>query len=135
MHQTGNYSSESLLDMIALHLDATYADSNIPREFASCFLKLSLYDEDRMSVCPDANEGGKKQTLSLRYNRVPDILTEGKSGKAWMFCCKWWLRRHFSQNMLTSEISAGDLQLLTYKASCGCHMYGPALDYIVKAYT
>lgn len=99
---------ESLLEMIALHLDATYADSNIWREFASCFVKLSQYDEDRISVCPDGNERGKKQSFSVRYNRVPDILTEGKSGKAWMFRCKWWLRRHFSQNMLTSEIAAGN---------------------------
>ncbi|KAJ0047237.1 hypothetical protein Pint_04808 [Pistacia integerrima] len=134
MHQTGNYSVESLLEMIALHLDATYADSNIWREFASCLLQLSQYDEDRMSVCPDANEGGKKQSFSVRYSRVPDILTKGKSGKAWMFRCKWWLRRHFSQNMLTSEIAAGDLQLLTYKASCASHMYGQKLNYVVKVY-
>lgn len=113
LYFAGNYSAESLLEMIALHLDATYADSNIWREFASCFLKLSQYDEDRISVCPDANEGGKKQSFSVRYNRVPDILTEGKSGKAWMFRCKWWLRRHFSQNMLTSEIAAGNFCYIT----------------------
>ncbi|KAK0599231.1 hypothetical protein LWI29_003455 [Acer saccharum] len=132
MHQNGDYSPTSLLEMIALHLDATYANENTWREFALCFLKLSRYDEDRMSVCLDGNESEQKQ-FSHRYNRPPTILTEGKLGQSWKFRCKWWLNRHFSKNMLASEIAAGDIQLLTYKAACACHMYGQESDYFVKA--
>ncbi|KAH7543985.1 hypothetical protein JRO89_XS15G0077000 [Xanthoceras sorbifolium] len=135
MHQNGDFSPESLLEMIALHLDATYANENTWREFALCFLKLAQYDEDRMSVCLNGNEGEQKQQFSVRYSRPPTILTQGKVGKSWKFRCKWWLNRHFSKNILASEIAAGDLQLLTYKAACASHMYGQECDYFVKAYT
>ncbi|KAI9184755.1 hypothetical protein LWI28_000794 [Acer negundo] len=132
MHQNGDYSPTSLLEMIALHLDATYANENTWREFALCFLKLSRYDEDRMSICLNGNESEQKQ-FPNRYDRPPTILIEGKLGQSWKFRCKWWLNRHFSKNMLASEIAAGDIQLLTYKAACACHMYGQESDYFVKA--
>ncbi|KAK3198382.1 hypothetical protein Dsin_021797 [Dipteronia sinensis] len=134
MHQNGDYSLTSLLEMVALHLDATYANENTWREFALCFLKLSRYDEDRMSVCLSGNES-EQEDFSIRYDRPPTILTEGKLGQSWKFRCKWWLNRHFSKNMLASEIAAGDIKLLTYKAACACHMYGQESDYFVKAWS
>ncbi|KAH9723357.1 TAF RNA polymerase I subunit A [Citrus sinensis] len=130
----GDYSADSLLEMIGLHLDATFADHNTWREFALCFLKISQYEEDRMSVCLNGN-GEKKQGFTVRYNRIPKILTEGKQGKNWMFRCRWWLNRHFSKKVLASDIATGDLQLLTYKAACASHMYGQEFHYVVKAYT
>lgn len=94
--------------MIALHLDATYAECNTWKEFASCFLKLSRSEEDRMSVCLDGNNDGEfMQRHSNHLNRNPGIFANGVLGKDWRFRCRWWLTRHFSQNMLVSEIAAG----------------------------
>lgn len=133
MHQNGNYGTEPLLEMIALHLDATYAECNIWREFASCFLKLYQSEEDRLSICLNESEIGRKRKYSVGYNRTPNIFTEGKSAKAWSFRCRWWLTRHFGKNTLGSEIDTGDLTLLTYKAACACHMYGREFVYVEKA--
>ncbi|GAV64034.1 hypothetical protein CFOL_v3_07552 [Cephalotus follicularis] len=135
MHQNGSYNTESLLEMIGLHLDATYAEYSTWREFALCFLKLSEYEEDRLSVFVNGHEDGKSQASSVHYNKTPKIFTEGKSGKGWRFRCKWWLRRHFNKNMFASESVAGDLQLVTYKAACASHMYGKDFEYVVKAYS
>lgn len=93
--------------MIALHLDATYAEHNTWREFALCFLKLSQYEEDRMSVCLNKNEDGQEQPDSIHFTKTPKIFTEGNSGKSWRLRCRWWLTRHFSSNVLVSEIAAG----------------------------
>ncbi|XP_030944135.1 uncharacterized protein LOC115968777 [Quercus lobata] len=134
MHQNGDYCLESLLEMIALHLDSTYAEYNTWKEFALCFLKLSQYEEDQMSVCTNKNEDGQEQTETIYFSKTPRIFTKGKSGKSWRLRCRWWLTRHFSNNMLVSEIAAGDLQLLTYKAACASHMYGEEFNYVVEAH-
>ncbi|XP_022734868.1 uncharacterized protein LOC111288303 isoform X2 [Durio zibethinus] len=134
IHQNGDYSLESLMEMIALHLEATYPESNIWREFASCFLKLYQYEEDRLSVCLNGNKGEQKANLSVQYKRMPKIFTEGKSRNAWRLCCKWWLKRHFGKKMLESEIASGVLELLTYKAACASHLYGQEFNYVVKVY-
>ncbi|KAL2589542.1 hypothetical protein GLYMA_13G272600v4 [Glycine max] len=133
MHQNGDYSLESLLEMIALHLDATHAEYNTWKVFSSCFLRLSSYEEDCMSSCPVQNEDGHKQHFSL--NKTPKIFTDGISGKSWRLRCRWWLTRHFSNSKLESEIEAGDLQLLTYKAACASYMYGREFSYVAKAYS
>lgn len=134
MQQNGDYSPQQLVEMIALHLDATYAECNTWKEFASCFLKLHSCEEDRMSTCLNGNEGVSKQSHSRRFLRMSKIFTEGTSGKAWRFRCRWWLTRHFTLTILSSEIEAGDLELLTYKAASASHMYGPEFEYVVKAY-
>ncbi|XP_062093582.1 uncharacterized protein LOC133799581 isoform X2 [Humulus lupulus] len=135
MHRNGEYSSESLLEMIACHLDATYADHNTWREFASCFLKLSQHEEDQMSVCLNENGSGVKQCCSVSFNKIPKLFMEGKSQKNWRLRCRWWMTRHFSTNMLASEIAAVDLELLTYKAASASHMFGPRFAYVVDAYS
>lgn len=134
MHHNGDYSPQHLLEMIALHLDATYPECNIWKEFASCLLKIYSWEEDRLSMCLDGKEGTNKQRCSVRFNRIPEIFTQGISGKTWRFRCRWWLTRHFSLNIIKSEIEAGDLQLLTYKAASASHMYGPQFEYVAKAY-
>ncbi|XP_043807080.1 uncharacterized protein LOC110601133 isoform X2 [Manihot esculenta] len=123
--------SESLAKLISLHQN----EYNTWREFASCFLKVCQYEEDHMSVCLHGNEGGKKQGYSVHYNRIPKLFMQGRSGKAWRIRCRWWLARHFSKNLLASEMAAGDVELLTYKAACASHMYGSHFDYVVEAYT
>ncbi|KAF4369999.1 hypothetical protein G4B88_016160 [Cannabis sativa] len=135
MHRNGEYSSESLLEVIASHLDATYADHNTWRDFASCFLKLSQYEEDQMSVCLNENDGGVKQRYSVSLNKTPNLFRESKSRKNWRLRCRWWMTRHFSSNMLASEIAAGDLELITYKAASASHMFGPKFAYVTKAYS
>ncbi|KAJ4834154.1 hypothetical protein Tsubulata_008129 [Turnera subulata] len=159
-HRNGEYGAESLLEMIALHLDAIFPGYNTWREFALCFLKVFLYEEDRMSVFMKGSEGAGKQYLSAHYNRIPKFFVHGKSGRAWQFRCKWWLRRYFNMSILASEIAAGTLhliccslgifmrheyhtscfhclkrELITYKAACASHMFGRESEYVAKAYS
>ncbi|KAF8402415.1 hypothetical protein HHK36_013370 [Tetracentron sinense] len=135
MHKNGDYSLESLLEMIALHLDSTYAACSIWGELASCFLRLSQYEEDRMSICGNENENGCKQWYSVRSTTIPRALTEGISRKSWRLRCRWWATRHFSEDTHKSEMEAGELQLLTFKASCASHLYGPEFEYVVNVHT
>lgn len=132
LHHRGGYTPQQLLEMIALHLEACFPKSSIWKEFASCFIKLCRCQEDCGSVCLDTN-GGIKQGDSILFNTVPKIFTMGNSGKSWKLRCRWWLNRHFSRTILSSEIGAGALQLLTYKAACAFHIYGHEIEYAVKA--
>ncbi|XP_056167497.1 uncharacterized protein LOC115663958 [Syzygium oleosum] len=134
MHQSGDYHPGSMLEMISLHLDAMYAEHQIWREFAMCFLKLARQEEDCMSVHLDGKEGGFRQNYSGRFNRIPDHFLRGGLGKNWRFRCRWWLTRHFSYSILETEIAAGYIQLLTCKAACAAHMYGQEFEYVVKVY-
>lgn len=99
------------------------------------FFKVSLSEEDEMSVCQHGNEGEKRQSYSVCYNGIPKMFTQGKSVGLWRSRCRWWSTRHFSKSILASEIDAGDWQLLTYKAACASHMYGQDFGYVAKAYT
>ncbi|KAM4088522.1 hypothetical protein ACJW30_07G076900 [Castanea mollissima] len=122
--------SNSLAKLVRMHQN----EYNSWKEFALCFLKLSQYEEDQMSVCTNKNEDGQERTETIYFSKTPRIFTKGKSGKSWRLRCRWWLTRHFSNNMLVSEIAAGDLQLLTYKAACASHMYGEEFNYVVEAH-
>ncbi|TYH74477.1 hypothetical protein ES332_D05G401800v1 [Gossypium tomentosum] len=135
MHQKGDYSLESLVEMIALHVEATFPESETWREFASCFLKLYEYEEDRLSVCLVGNEGEQKANRSIYYRRIPSIFTEVNSRRAWRLRCRCWLKRHFGKRMLASEIASGMLELVTYKAACAVHLYGEECHYVIKVYT
>lgn len=106
----GHYSTEKLLEMIALHLDATYADRNIWKEFASCFLKLSPSEEDRISTCNDKTLQGQ----SKNFNRKPVIVANSVMGKEWKLRCRWWMTRHFSKMILVSEFEAGIFNMLYF---------------------
>nr|XP_011460754.1 PREDICTED: uncharacterized protein LOC105350432 isoform X1 [Fragaria vesca subsp. vesca] len=133
LHQNDDYSYESLLEMIALHLDATTAEYNIWREYAMCFLKLSQSEEDRLSVCLNGDEDEPKPRYSVSFNKTPEIFLKGQSRKNWKLRCRWWSTRHFSHELLASEIAAGDLELLTYKAASAVHMYDSEFHYVVDA--
>ncbi|PHT82302.1 hypothetical protein T459_15317 [Capsicum annuum] len=132
LHRSGEYSTEKLVEMIALHLDAAYAKYDTWKELACCFLRLSQCEEDCMSVCSN-DEDGEKQKFSNRISHIPRIFSDYESNKSWRFRCKWWLTRHFSQNTLTSDIASGDRELLTYKAAIACYLYGQEFMYVVKA--
>ncbi|XP_014498820.1 uncharacterized protein LOC106759939 [Vigna radiata var. radiata] len=133
MHQNGEYSLESMLEMIALHLDATDSEHNTWKVLSSCFLTLYSYEEDCMSSCPMQTKNGHKQLGS--FDKTPKIFTDGTSGKSWYLRCRWWITRHFSNSKLESEIESGDLQLLTCKAACASYMYGREFSYVEKAYS
>ncbi|MCD9561496.1 hypothetical protein HAX54_020623 [Datura stramonium] len=129
---SGEYSTEKLVEMIALHLDATHAKCDTWKELAGCFLKLCQCEEDCMSVCANT-EDSEKQKFSNRVSQIPRIFSDYESSKSWRFRCRWWLTRHFSQNILTSDIASGDWELLTYKAAMACYLYGREFMYVVKA--
>ncbi|KAK4258377.1 hypothetical protein QN277_007833 [Acacia crassicarpa] len=116
MHEDENYSVESLVEMIAHHLDATNAEHGTWKQFADCFFRLSDKDEYR-------------QHTSSFLRSTPKVFTK----KSWSLRCKWWLNKHFSTTILGSEIEAGDLQLLTYKAACASYMYGKKFRYVMDA--
>lgn len=106
-YYVGEYSVESLLEMIAWHLDATYAEYNTWRVFSLCFFILSNNEEDRISACASNNKDEHRQHRSSFLSTTPKMFTEGKLGKAWRLRCRWWLTRHFSRSRLESEIKAG----------------------------
>ncbi|KAF5734502.1 hypothetical protein HS088_TW16G00951 [Tripterygium wilfordii] len=111
MHNNGDYAMESLFDMIVLHLDGTFAQHKTWKEFADCFLKLHKIEKDGnvlYSICKD-------------------------SIKAWKLRRRWWSRRHFSPDILASEIAGGGFPLLSYKAACAYHLYGMEFGYVSKA--
>ncbi|XP_022847813.1 uncharacterized protein LOC111370370 [Olea europaea var. sylvestris] len=131
MHQRGDYNTEKLAEMIALHLDATYAKSDMWKELASCFLRLRLCGDDRMS-CSNRKDG-HNQASFCHSNQILDISTNSASGKNWRLRCRWWLNRHFSHSILLSDIATGDLELLTYKAATASHLYGREFKFVIKA--
>ncbi|KAK7335107.1 hypothetical protein VNO80_26878 [Phaseolus coccineus] len=133
MHQNGEYRLDSLLEMIALHLDVTDSEHNTWKVFSSCFLRLFSYEEDCMSSCPIQTEYGHKQHRS--FYKTPKIFWDGTSGKSWYLRCRWWITRHFSNSKLESEIKSGDLQLLTCKAACASYMYGREFSYVEKVFS
>lgn len=130
-YQMGDYDPERLLEMIALHLDATFADHEIWREFASCLLKVSQFEEDRVSTCLNGDVGER----SFPNTKIPAKFLKGVLGKNWKLRCKWWLNRHFNKKLLASEMAGGDLFLMAHKAACASQMYGPGLHYVVKVGT
>lgn len=106
---------------MALHLDATFAEYNTWKEFASCFLKLSQCEEDRMSICLGGSNGELLRGSSNLFNRNDGIFALGVLGKEWRFRCRWWLSRHFRVSMLLSEIAAGIFHFLCHPF---CVLYG-----------
>nr|XP_027064991.1 uncharacterized protein LOC113691022 [Coffea arabica] len=133
MHRIGYYGTEKLVEMIAWHLDAVLAEYSTWKEFASCFLELSQTVGDQVSACFDSNEAGKKENFSCNVIQIPAIFTNPESQCTWRLRCRWWEKRHYSRKILESEIAAGDLQLITYKAAAACHLYGREFRYVVKA--
>ncbi|KFK35738.1 hypothetical protein AALP_AA4G030100 [Arabis alpina] len=139
MWKEDGYSRESLIEMIALHVEASFPDPEIWEEFASCFIHFfDNLDEDRMSVClnGDGEEHNQQQTYSVRYNPTPKMFTNS----SWTLRAKWWLNRHFSHEMLESEIKKtenGDLEMMkmmSYKAACASHIYGREFGYVTRVY-
>ncbi|XP_073158144.1 uncharacterized protein [Henckelia pumila] len=131
LHQRGEYNIHNLVEMIALHLDATYGTCDTWKELASCFLKLSQCEEDRISMCGDDGDQCSREFMG-HSNKIPEIFTDSESGKSWRFRFRWWERRHFNNSILKSDMTSGDLQRLTYKAAAASHIYGRDFRYVAK---
>ncbi|KAI3466075.1 hypothetical protein Pfo_022738 [Paulownia fortunei] len=132
MHHRGDYDTQNLVEMIALHLDASYGICDAWQELAFCFLKLSQCEEDRVSTCGGGSDQYSPSFLE-NSNKIPELFTNGESGKTWRLRSRWWLNRHFHDKILMSDIASGDLKLLTYKAAAASHIYGRHFKYVVKA--
>lgn len=131
MHKTGNYDCLLLLEMIALHLDAVCGSSSIWEELALCLHKLGAAVsefEDHIS-----SNGCKRETNVISSRKISTVLTEGHTRDSWKIRCKWWASRHFSDTSNHSERQAGEWQLLTCKAACASHLYGPKFEYVITA--
>lgn len=145
--------------MIALHVEASFPEAEIWKEFADCLIFFfDNLDEDRMSVCLDGSgEERNQQTYSVRYNPTPRMFTDA----SWTLRAKWWLSRHFSPEMLETENKKGiygfidtteiksyllsrvnnllivifseDWNMMTYKAACASHIYGREFGYVTRA--
>ncbi|KAL3631447.1 hypothetical protein CASFOL_024431 [Castilleja foliolosa] len=133
MHRRGEYDTLSLVEMIALHLEATYGTCDAWRELASCLLRISQCEEDRISTYGDSSDRRQGQVHLENPSKVPELFTDGESGSTWRIRAKWWLSRHFNNRMLMSDIASGDLKLVTYKAAAASHIYGRHFSYVVKA--
>ncbi|KAG6637243.1 hypothetical protein CIPAW_11G165700 [Carya illinoinensis] len=122
MHQSGDYGLESLLEMIALHLDATYA------EWWLChFSNNILVSEIAAGIFHDSY---KENCFTLCYPYHAVLLLLNLSGKP-------KLVNHdeiFLKLVVLFLLATGDLQLLTYKAVCATHLYGQEFKYVVEAY-
>ncbi|KAL2500239.1 hypothetical protein Fot_34087 [Forsythia ovata] len=101
----GDYNTEKLAEMIGLHLDGTYAKCDVWKEFASCLLRLCQCGEDRMSACSNGNDEHNQIYLD-HSNQILEIFSNSESGKTWRLCCRWWINRHFSHNILASDIAS-----------------------------
>ncbi|CAF2055780.1 unnamed protein product [Brassica napus] len=140
MSKEVGYGRESLIEMIALHVEASFPGAEIWKEFAEVLiLVFENGDEDRMSVCFNGSgEEGSQQTYSVRYNPIPRMFTD-TSTSSWTLRAKWWLNRHFSPEILEAEMrnGTGDLEmmrLMSYKAACASRIYGPEFGYVTKVY-
>lgn len=136
LHKKGDYQTESLLEYIGLHLDATYGCTYIWKELASCFLKLqancqSEYDMDRISTQQNCNHSDAQYKIFISANQLPNMFQKADSRSSWKLRCRWWARRHFSRERIYLEQQEnGDWEHETFKAACACHMLGPKFGYV-----
>ncbi|XP_068655663.1 uncharacterized protein [Aristolochia californica] len=139
MCRNGSYNIEPLLEMIASHLDVTFAACDIWEEFALCLFRLqsekSLYEEDQMSTAQQTDRSHCKTASSFYCSGMPFLFMKSEVRKSWMLRCRWWSTRHFNKKIHLSEMQAGDWQLLTVKAACASHLYGPEFYYVQNVYT
>ncbi|KAI3988099.1 hypothetical protein MKX01_011888 [Papaver californicum] len=128
LYKNGDYSLELLVEMIALHLDATCGSCSVWEELASCFLKVSQI-EDVLESNNSNSEGSRISNLGVSGS-VGKRITDGESSLSWKLRRKWWSKHHFSIRDFSLEMHAGDWYLLAFKAACASHLYGPEFNYV-----
>ncbi|XP_044385907.1 uncharacterized protein [Triticum aestivum] len=131
MHRKGYYNTARLLERIALHLDSVNGKPLIWEELVSCFLRLF---SDRTTDYEDRISCNVEGDASIdAFSSLSSVFFEQRTRESWKLRCKWWMNRHFSQNIYMSETAKGDCKLLASKASCACHMLGPRFPYVKAA--
>eukprot|EP01018_Ginkgo_biloba_P031256 Gb_18239 [translate_table: standard] len=135
LHKKGDYETESLVEYIGLHLDATYGSANIWSELASCFLKIQAecqleHEKDRISTEHDMNNSDAGHEYFTLANQFPRMFLKSEIRSTWKLRCRWWASRHFSNKQ--QEI--GDRKHITFKAACACHILGPKFGYVHEIY-
>lgn len=136
LHKKGDYQTESLLEYIALHLDATYGCTYIWRELASCFLKMqakcqSEHEMDRISTQQNGNHSDARYKIFTYANQLPNMFQKAESRTTWKLRCRWWARRHFNtERIYLEQQENGDWEYMTFKAACACHILGPKFGYV-----
>uniref|UniRef100_A0A0E0DZS6 Uncharacterized protein n=1 Tax=Oryza meridionalis TaxID=40149 RepID=A0A0E0DZS6_9ORYZ len=128
LHRKGYYNTIELLEAIALHLDSVNGKPCIWEELVSCFLRLFSEWTTDYGDCMSCNvQGDATFTASSKFSCV---FFEQNTRETWKVRCTWWMNRHFSQSMFTSETLTGDCKLLASKAACACHLFGPEFEYV-----
>lgn len=103
----GDYDTQNLVEMIASHLDASYGMCDTWQELASCILKLSQCEGDRVSTCGGGSDPHSQGHLDDSI-KIPELFICGESGKTWRLRSRWWLNRHFHDRILMSDIASGN---------------------------
>ncbi|CAN6463369.1 unnamed protein product [Victoria cruziana] len=139
MHESGNYVMEKLIEMIALHLDATCGTSYVWKHLAGLLLKVHMeleqfqYEDDRFST-EHAHRGNTSLPSSTNRILLPKIFSQKEQKQVWKLRCRWWYTRHFGSKINLNENETVDLQLLTFKAACAAHFYGSSFEYVTDVY-
>ncbi|KAM3208750.1 hypothetical protein ACQJBY_063438 [Aegilops geniculata] len=131
MHRKGYYNTTRLLERIALHLDCVNGKPSIWEELVSCFLRLFSDRTTDYEDCISCNVEGDASIDA--FSSLSSVFFEQHTRESWKLRCKWWMNRHFSQNIYMSETAKGDCKLLASKASCASHMLGPGFPYVKAA--
>lgn len=110
---TGYYNTIELLEAIALHLDSVNGKPCIWEELVSCFLRLFSEWTTDYGDCMSCNvQGDATFTASSKFSCV---FFEQNTRETWKVRCTWWMNRHFSQSICTSETLTGTCLLLDMK--------------------
>ncbi|XP_031503515.1 uncharacterized protein LOC116266434 [Nymphaea colorata] len=137
MHESGNYVMEKLIEMIAIHLDATCGTSYVWQHLAVLLLQVQTkqfqYEDDRFST-EHAYKGNTSLPSFTNTVLLPKMFSGREQQKVWKLRCRWWYTRHFSSKINLNENGTGDLQLLTCKAACAAHFYGRSFEYVADVY-
>ncbi|XP_057819648.2 uncharacterized protein LOC131032643 isoform X1 [Cryptomeria japonica] len=140
LHKKGSYQTDSLVECIALHLDAAHGHAYIWRELASCFQEIQAEwqakheNDDRLST-EQGNYSDIKYGRLTFSNQLPRMFCNSQLRSNWMLRCKWWAGRHFSKDRIHLEQQeAGNWELVTFKAACATHILGPKFGYVKDIY-
>ncbi|VAI72571.1 unnamed protein product [Triticum turgidum subsp. durum] len=111
-----------------------YFDQNQVSTISSCYEEALQRDPTCSYSVERLTEMHRKGDASIdAFSSLSSVFFEQHTRESWKHRCKWWMNRHFSQNIYMSETAKGDCKLLASKASCASHMLGPGFPYVKAA--
>ncbi|KAF7099949.1 hypothetical protein CFC21_101522 [Triticum aestivum] len=111
-----------------------YFDQNQVSAISSCYEEALQRDPTCSYSVERLTEMHRKGEASINaFSSLSSVFFEQHTRESWKLRCKWWMNRHFSQNIYMSETAKGDCKLLASKASCASHMLGPGFPYVKAA--